>query len=77
MSDLSKVLLTDSTDISVRKKWVYWLVYITQKYEEVSHTTQKVGVNRTKKLATSVLAKVDLCAEGVDLVHSDMDSYIR
>lgn len=72
MSDWSKVLLTDSTYIPMRGKWIY-LASLYQP-ETLRVIAYKVGANMTKELATSVLEKVNLRAQGVEIVHSDMGS---
>lgn len=72
MSDWSKVLLTDITYIPVRGKWAYLAsLYHPETRKVIAH---KVGANMTKELATSVLEKVELRAQGIEIVHSDMGS---
>lgn len=72
MIDWSKMLLTGITYIPVRDKWVYLAsLYNPETRRAISH---KIGTNMTKELATSVLKKVELRAQGVEFVHSDMDS---
>ena len=71
-SDWSNVLLTDITYIPVKGKWVYLAsLYHPETRRVIAH---KVGANMTKELATSVLEKVDLRTQGVEIVHSDMGS---
>lgn len=71
-SDWSKVLLTDITYIPVRGKWVYLAsLYHPETRRVLAH---KIGTHMTKELATSVLEKVDLRAQGIEIVHSDMGS---
>jgi putative transposase len=70
--DWSKVLLTDITYIPVRGKWAYLAsLYHPETRRVIAH---KVGANMTKELATSVLEKVDLRTQGIEIVHSDMGS---
>lgn len=70
--DWSNVLLTDITYIPVKGKWIYLAsLYHPETRRVIAH---KVGANMTKELATSVLEKVDLRAQGVEIVHSDMGS---
>lgn len=72
MSDWSKVLLTDITYIPVRGKWAYLAsLYHPETRRVIAH---KVGTNMTKELATSVLEKVNLQAQRIEIVHSDMGS---
>lgn len=72
MSDWSNVLLTNITYILAKGKWVYLeSLYHPKTLRIIAH---KVDVNMTKELATSVLEKVDLRAQGVKIVHSDMGS---
>ncbi len=67
MNDWSKVLLTDITYIRVKGKWVYLAsLYNPETRRVISH---KIGSHMTKKLATSVLEKVDLRRLGVEIVH--------
>lgn len=69
-SDWSKVLLTDITYIPVRGTWVYLAsLYHQEPRRVISH---KVSANMTKELATSVLEKVDLRSQIIEIVHSDM-----
>lgn len=71
-SNWSTVLLTDITYIPVKGKWVYLAsLYHPETRRVIAH---KVDANMTKELATSVLEKVDLRAQGVQIVHSDMGS---
>jgi len=71
-SDWSTVLLTDITYIPVKGKWVYLAsLYHPETRKVIAH---KVDANMTKELATIVLEKVDLRAQGVRIVHSDMGS---
>ena len=72
MTDWSNVLLTNITCIPVRGKWFY----LASLYNPVTRRVidHKVGATMTKELATSVLKKVDLREQGVEIVHSDMVS---
>lgn len=70
--DWSKVLLTDITYIPVRGKWAYLAsLYYTETRRVIAH---KIGAYMTKELATSVLEKVDLRTQGIEIVHSDIGS---
>lgn len=70
MSDWSNLLLTDITYIPARGKWVYLAsLYHPETRRGIAH---KVGTNMTKELATSGLERVNLRAQEVEVVHSDM-----
>lgn len=71
-SDWSKVLLTDITYIPMKGKWVYLAsLYHLVTRRVIAH---RVGANMTKELATSVLEKVNLRVQGIEIAHSDIGS---
>lgn len=56
----------------MRNKWVYLAsLYHPETRRVIAH---KVSANMTKELAMNVLEKIDLRANGVEIVHSDMGS---
>ncbi len=72
ITDWSNVLLTNITYVPVRGKWVY----LASLYNPVTRRViaHKVGSAMTKELATSILSKVDLHVQGIEIIHSDMGS---
>ena len=71
-NDWSKVILTDIIYIPVRGKWAYLASFYHPETRRV--IAHKVSANMTKELATSVLEKVNLQVQGIEIVHSDMGS---
>lgn len=65
-------MLTDITYIPVKRNWVYLSsLYKTEPRRVEAH---KVGANKTKELATSVINQPILESLGTKIAHSDMGS---